>query len=130
MSEHQAKHQAERIGPFLRRRGDLVAYWCPGCDCAHMLNVETADRKDGLSAWDFDGNADAPTFTPSVHASYPGRAAYTDDAGTVHEARERKSLCHVWIKAGVIEYLGDSHGHTLRGLHPMVPFPDNYGGWS
>lgn len=122
--------EAERIGPFLRRRGDLVAYWCPGCDRAHMLNTCVADRKDGAPAWEFDGNADAPTFTPSVLVSYPESPAYTDDQGRKHEARERKTLCHVWIKGGAIEFLPDSHGHELRGKHPMVPFPDNYGGWS
>lgn len=111
--------EAERLGPFLRKRGDLIAFWCVGCDQAHMLNVCTADRADGAPAWDFDGNIDAPTFSPSVLVSWPASGD-----------RPASTRCHLFVTAGQIDYLADSAGHAVRGRVAMVPFPEGYGGWS
>ena len=37
-------------------------FWCPGCDGAHLVYVG-----DGQGPrWGYNGNPDAPTFTPSV----------------------------------------------------------------
>lgn len=45
----------------LRRVANGYSYWCQGCGSMHTV------RTDGPTAiWGFDGNVDAPTFTPSV----------------------------------------------------------------
>jgi hypothetical protein len=45
-------------GKYLRRCSDrtLVA-WCPGCKTQHPFD---------LNRWQFDGNLEAPTFSPSL----------------------------------------------------------------
>lgn len=80
--------------------GDLV-YYCLGCDSAHML---TTTRRNNVGArWTWDGNADAPTFSPSVHL--PG-------------------VCHHFLRAGRLQYLGDSR-HALAGQTVELPdLPD------
>lgn len=93
-----------------------LAFWCPGCQelmgnghsGLHMLPVHTsAGRSPKTPAWEFDGNLDAPTLSPSVLTRY--------DAGKV---------CHSYVKKGVIEFLGDCT-HSLAGQHvPLPPLPD------
>lgn len=69
--------------------------WCPACDAPHPFDER----------WTFDGNHEAPTFSPSmlVHES-PGRAR-----------------CHSFLRAGVWQFLGDCT-HALKGTN--VPAPD------
>lgn len=110
---------AEKLGTFLRKRGDLVAFWCVGCDHPHMLNTRVAARAAGVPAWGFDGNIEAPTFTPSVLVSWPA------DEGVPASTR-----CHCFVTSGHIDYLADSEAHALRGRVPMIPFPEGYAGWS
>lgn len=86
-----------------------LAHWCPGCDEVHSIKVEGAG-----SNWKFDGNYDAPTFDPSVRVS--------DSKGTT---------CHYFIRAGRIEFCGDSP-HALSGKTVDLPdwpyAPGTYGG--
>lgn len=67
-------------------------YWCPGCKWMHIIPTDPRGQPNGHK-WAFDGNLDAPTFQPSVHLV--GR-------------------CHHFIRAGRIEYCGDSK-HSLAG---------------
>lgn len=64
--------------------------------------------------WTFDGNVERPTFTPSM------RSFVTE------EDKTETTLCHYILTAGVINYLPDSSGHSLRGNVPLPPFPSNY----
>jgi len=97
----------------LRTMGDgMVAFHCPGCDEIHMINTDATDRP----AWGFDGNYDAPTFSPSILVR--GKRRITDDeharimAGEKIELPER--VCHSFVRAGRIEFLGDCT-HKLAG---------------
>lgn len=80
-----------------------ICHWCPGCDAPHAIWTE---RGEGSSRpiWSYDGNAEAPTCSPSVRIS--------DNAGTT---------CHYFLKAGQIEFCGDCR-HELAGK--TVPLPD------
>lgn len=74
-----------------------VNYWlfCPGCQDAHSIN----------SSWDWDGNEDAPTFSPSILCTYPGRR------------------CHSFVREGHWKFLDDCD-HELAGQRvPMVDLP-------
>jgi hypothetical protein len=75
-------------------------FWCPGCDSIHVI-------KTSPGGWTFDGNADAPTFSPSILVTGGG-------------ARD-KDRCHSFVRAGKIEFLSDC-SHALAGK--TVDMPD------
>lgn len=55
-------------GKKLRRlEGGQVAFWCPGCDCMHAPGV----APPASPIWGFNGNGDAPTFTPLCTGAQP-----------------------------------------------------------
>nr|WP_279380949.1 DUF6527 family protein [Acetobacter sacchari] len=83
--------------------------WCPGCQMIHPINV-TGCPQDGPK-WSFDGNAQAPTFGPSVKV----------DLG-----RNPGATCHYFVRAGQIQFCGDST-HALAGK--TVPLPDIPDDW-
>lgn len=89
----------------------IVAHWCPACERHHQIWVGRPQD------WTFDGNVDAPTFSPSVKVTYSG-----PDAGQVSDGRRAPAACcHYFIRAGQIEFCGDST-HDLVGK--TVPLPD------
>ena len=75
-------------------RGFLYIFWCPGCNTEHNFDV-----RDG--EWEFDGDWEKPTFSPSL-------------------ALPR---CHLFVRKGVIEYLGDSKHHLAGKDVPMQHIP-------
>lgn len=86
---------------ILRTMGDeLVGFWCPGCEAMHIINTDISDRPQ-FAAWEFDGNYDAPTFSPSIHVN-PGRVV------------PHMHVCHSFVRGGRIEFLGDCT-HALAG---------------
>lgn len=82
--------------------------WCPGCDYQHRVTVVGEDGSQDSVVWEWDGNVETPTFSPSI---------------LVH-AGERQPVCHSFIRAGRWEFLGDCT-HALAGQTvDMVPLPD------
>lgn len=94
--------------------GGQLGFWCPGCQQMHVVN----------SGWSFDGNYEKPTFNPSVlvtgghfaNSFKPGgpcwctfNAEHPDDPTSF-----RCERCHSFVRAGQIEFLGDS-SHELAG---------------
>lgn len=72
--------------------------WCPGCKGTVRID----------DTWDFDGNLEAPTFSPSLLTRWDGV----------------ERVCHSFIRNGHWEFLADST-HELAGQTvPMVPLPD------
>lgn len=107
------------LGSKLRTlSGDQVGFWCPGCNEMHVVRVPPHPH-----AWGFNGNGDAPTFTPSVLVN--GHRRMTDD----ERARAMKgetitlqpTVCHSFVTDGFIQFLGDCT-HRLAGK--LVPLPD------
>ena len=98
---------------------------CPGCQQTHVVPIGEGDGP----RWGYNGNDDAPTFTPSIlvqsghHA--PGHKG--GDCWCNFEARTgRKSgfacgVCHSFVNDGQIQFLGDCT-HALAGQ--TVPLPD------
>lgn len=84
-------------------------WWCPGCKHAHSVRIEGPSP-----VWKFDGNLESPTFMPSFREFIPPMPDHPRI-----ECRSERTTCHVWIKDGQIDFLGDC-AHKLRGLHPMV----------
>ena len=76
--------------------------WCTGCNNYHHFDTR----------WKFDGNQEAPTFSPSMLAQW--------SHGPEHEPRR----CHSFLRAGVWQYLGDC-SHELAGKKvPLEPCPN------
>lgn len=74
---------------------DRWAFTCPGCGCAHYFDV-------GPGRWTWNQSVEAPTVSPSIKTLIPGR------------------VCHLFVKEGELQFLGDSH-HELAGQ--TVPIP-------
>lgn len=80
---------------------DHYTWWCPGCQQIHIWQV------GGPTSWEFDGNMEKPTVSPSI----------------LTHVREDRG-CHVFIVAGMIQFLPDSW-HGLKGMTiPMAELPD------
>lgn len=67
------------------------AAYCPGCEEYHIV----------YSGWQFDGNYNAPTFTPSLRVT-----GYSENF-------ERDFVCHSFITNGEWHFLGDCT-HDLK----------------
>jgi hypothetical protein len=94
--------------------GEGWNHYCPACKTTHGFAVESPFRNG--ARWSFDGNMEAPTFSPSMNirvGPYPYDPAETDHG--------RIEVCHYFLRGGVIEYLGDCT-HEMRGQR--VPLPD------
>lgn len=102
--------------------------WCPGCGEAHRAQtIGTDGRPPTGPCWDWDGNVDAPTISPSLLV---GGVQWAEDE-PFHKpghavAAGASIVCHSFIRAGKWEFLTDST-HDLAGQTvPMVPLPDYY----
>lgn len=110
-----------KLGTKLRSiEGGRVAFWCPGCEMMHEVRVEG----DGRPKWGYNGNPNAPTFTPSIlvrtgHFVEPtGR--HCDKAGDPEWPCDCMQ-CHSFVTDGRIQFLADCT-HALAGK--TVDLPD------
>lgn len=107
-----------RITPKLRRL-DLPNgtqqwfFFCPGCRCAHFFETPR---------WKFDGNAEAPTFAPSLRMFYWA----TCDDGKIVEPRKRVTTCHLFVAKGKLQFCADCPHELASKNVDMIEFPDNY----
>lgn len=88
--------------------GKFIGYYfyCPGCKHAHLFEVPR---------WTFNGNLEKPTFSPSLRVFY-----------THPETKRDVTVCHLFIKEGMIEFCADSP-HDLKGQTvTMADWPDGY----
>jgi hypothetical protein len=117
-----------QLSPILRRLSDgEMAFWCPGCDGCHAIKVT-----DG--GWTWDGNAERPTFSPSVlirSGHYvDGKHPCWCDYNREHpgEIKFGCGVCHSFVRDGQIQFLGDCT-HALAGRTvPLAPWPTKRGG--
>lgn len=90
-----------------------IAHWCPACDDSHEFAL--SGKNTSGAQWQWDGNVVWPTCSPSmnIRINTPDMVGYNASAGT--------SICHYFLRAGVIEYLGDC-SHAMR--NQKVPLPE------
>jgi len=86
-----AKFIAQKTG-----EEEIYIFQCPGCEYSHGVRVKGPEPR-----WNWNGDADKPTVTPSVLAR-----------GTV--------LCHSFITDGKIRFLDDCE-HALKGQTVEIP---------
>lgn len=109
-----------QVNSILRRGADCYFHWCPGCEEMHPL----PDR------WQFNGNVDCPTFTPSFR--HTGIKQHTENGVWCEPWWDRDAqgnaipwCCHYVITNGQIAYCTDSN-HSLAGKTiPIPPLPDH-----
>jgi len=65
-----------------------IMFWCKGCEHYHVINLD-----EGYSpiTWDFNGDYDKPTISPSILVTEPTRGF----------------VCHSFVTDGKIQYLSD-----------------------
>lgn len=89
-----------------------LSAFCPACDFEHGFRVDLEGH--GLwgvgNTWDFDGNWEKPTFSPSMGANMGG----TDKLHPV---------CHSFLENGLWKFQGDCT-HSFAGQVLEVPYPD------
>jgi hypothetical protein len=84
-------------GKFRILSDGLLAFYCPGCKQYHGVHVD----KSKPVYWDFNGDYDKPTFSPSLHI-------------TIGHYPDPPSICHSFVKDGNIQFLSDCT-HKLAG---------------
>lgn len=104
--------------------GNRLMYWCDGCRCLHT--VQYGDG--GGPRWTWNGDANNPTFSPSVLVR---SGHYADHAGMTaadcwicnnpEESHFKCTICHTFVRDGRVEYLNDCT-HHLAGQ--TVDLPD------
>ncbi|QHG70144.1 DUF6527 family protein [Ensifer adhaerens] len=105
--------------------GGRLMFWCPGCDGAHQVTIGEGPGP----RWGYNGNPDAPTFTPSVLVRsghyVPGQegkscwCTYNADHSE-DPAPFKCSVCHSFVTDGRIQFLGDCT-HELAGQTVEIP---------
>ena len=92
-----------QAGPYLLfdtdKNGMSYNFHCPACDKEHSMTCAT---------WKFNGNNDKPSFTPSYLLRW---------IKTVGD--EVIAVCHLYVKDGNIEYLGDCTHHMAGQTVPL-----------
>ena len=80
-------------GKFRIAKDGMLLFWCKGCSSYHGIYTD----KNKPVYWEFNGDYDKPTFTPSVLVTNP-----------------QGLRCHRFIRDGKIQYLNDCN-HDLAG---------------
>lgn len=95
-----------QVSKVLRKGADRYFWLCPGCKEIHGVPVPR---------WTFDGNVDAPSFSPSVRHFVPE-----------HDGIPEKTFCHYWVRAGQIAFDGDCDHELVGKTVPMVELGPEY----
>lgn len=95
------------LSPVLRgaENGRLI-FRCPGCNASHQIAVGEGPGP----RWGYNGNAESPTFTPSVLVTYPANPHAGDDFAEWRTTR----ICHSFVIDGQMQFLSDCT-HALAG---------------
>lgn len=111
----------------LKDHGDGLLSWaCRGCGTVHTIPTQ-----GDPPVWGYNGNPEAPTFTPSIRAS--GRALELDAEGWWSGEWKRDangetipSVCHSFITDGQVQYLSDSTHHLAGQTVPLEDIPERW----
>lgn len=92
--------------------GGMVSFWCEGCEMYHGVTID----KTKSPSWDFNGDYEKPTFSPSIRVRIPHPEGYSirDTAPVGWNGKVVDHICHSFITDGEIQYLSDST-HELAG---------------
>jgi hypothetical protein len=102
------------IGRCLGQGADgSVWFFCNGCCMPHSLTVGAGPGP----RWGYNGNAEAPTFTPFVLVSWKNKQG------------DLAKVCHSFVTDGRIHYL-DNCTHALAGQTIDLPnWEESWANW-
>ena len=124
------------LSPILRNGSDnRLTWWCPGCNSPHSI----AHGAGNGPRWGWNGNAEKPTFTPSVLVTWSEPANLHDHDAMQRDLAEAKrrreageesvkvpqaaKVCHSFVVDGQMQMLSDCT-HALAGQTvPIPPWP-------
>lgn len=108
-----------QISSYLRRAEDAYIHWCPGCEEAHRLP----------DSWQFNGNIQSPTFTPSfkhsgikkvvINGEWTGEWVYDNKGDPI------PYICHYVLTNGILNFCVDCT-HSLAGKSIPLPVLPEY----
>jgi hypothetical protein len=114
------------VGKKLRSlQGNRLGFMCPGCKELHQVTVLPAIGPRGAETstphpvWGYNGNPDAPTFTPSIMVWWSEPSDIDDEFDD--PSKDRQCRCHSFVTDGRIQFLSDCT-HALAGQ--TVDLPD------
>jgi hypothetical protein len=95
---------------------ERLAFWCPGCERLHQVQIK------GRDPWQFDGALDCPTFSPSIKVTYRHSKGHSNEnpAPVDYRGEYVEDVCHFFIRAGRIEFQSDCT-HNLAGQTVAIP---------
>lgn len=100
--------------------GAQLAMFCPGCGMAHIIAVKRYGPEHPV--WDWNGDRDRPTFSPSLLVTWNGSPKRDNDHPKYPHSVDHRRVCHSFVRDGHWEFLGDCT-HHLRGQRvPIPPF--------
>ena len=86
----------------------MYTFQCPGCECCHYVRTEQDPELKKKDVWQWNGNVDKPTVTPSLHIF-----------------DNERTRCHLFITDGNLRFLNDCD-HELKGqVVPMLEWEDD-----
>lgn len=105
-----------QISAKLRKTTVGYSHWCPACEGMHMFYVEQPTCKG--ARWAFNGDGNAPTFTPSMNIKWGKYADSSFDDSD--DPKNLSGICHYILTAGRIQFCGDCT-HALKGQTVALP---------
>lgn len=92
---------------------EYFLFWCVGCLHLHSFRIKAgAQNAPGAPVWQFDGNRQKPTFSPSLLNREPLLLMSPD------------RICHLFLRNGTIEYLSDCT-HSFAGKNVEVEMKED-----
>ena len=102
----------------IKKKGDLIFFYCPGCGNNHCIN----SINDDTPSWSWNGSFDYPTFSPSIliknghyGEGYNGKDCWCNlKERTGIDSGFKCGICHSFVTDGKIHYLEDCT-HSYAG---------------
>ena len=97
---------------------------CPGCNSVHQIFDQESVSQG--PKWDFNGNQDKPTFSPSLKVTHRHPVGHDSNnpAPAGYDGPYQDDVCHSFITDGKIQFLDDCY-HDLAGQTvPMQSWED------
>lgn len=96
----------------------MIGFHCPACNEMHFFYTKEYEHPG--PKWDFNGDVESPTVSPSLAMST--NRPKDPNAPRVPPPYPVWTYCHLFVKNGMIEFLSDCP-HELAGQ--TVPIPDH-----
>ena len=105
-----------------RMDDDHLVFFCPGCECGHMVKV-TGDHP----VWAWNGSEESPTLSPSIllrsghfAPGHTGRCWCDYNKDNPDNKGFECYVCHSFVTNGRIQFLSDST-HKLSSQTVEIP---------